>query len=308
VEISKLKRGINMLSMVKNNKQGIYTKGEDYIYRVKFRVDNTPSDVTEADLMINTPCMKNSFITEMERLSESLYQGNYSIPTDAEYGEYEVEITAITGDATSKFTDSFIILPWNIIENIRKTSGIKECNDINNDDIALITWNAYLEARNDIFRTHIHELVNQCTYELEDEYYVRTHIVTEYTACDEDIISGHYINSMGNKKSATIIVTDAVNGKIKILDESGNSLPGDTCHIYVTYKTYSPSFTESLFKKAVIYLAAHEIIIRLHELDKATLADVRSNRETILANPNRMYENYKRICRKISVCKYDGVE
>jgi hypothetical protein len=288
----------------------LYQRGETYIQQRKFRENGTPTDVTNVEMHIFYPCSTGSAEADISHVDTGVYQGNWCIPSDATYGEYIVEITATSATEVTKFVDSFIILPWNITQHIRSTSGIKECNDIDNDDIAFIAWNAYLEARDDIFKTHFHEPVKQGTghmFGCDDIYYIRPHIVTEHLACGELAVTGHYIDTCKQMHQVTVNVLDAFNGEVEILDEYGETLPCNTCNVYLTYKTSSPNYTEHLFKKAIIYLAAHEIVIRFNEIDKATLADLQSNRQVILAHPDRMIKNYKRIVSKIADPKFGGV-
>lgn len=290
----------------------IFQRGETYQHTRKFRQDGIPVDIDTATMKIVYPC-ETSVATEftMDRLDVGVYQGNWSIPTDAPFGEYSIEITATSETTISKFQSNLILLPWNLITSLRQVSGLKEENDIDNDDLAMIIWNTYLEIRNDIFLLHNNERVIPTSSHLIDgtnkTFYVHENIMTDYTVCDEEIIEGFYVDCNGCRQSITCTVIDSLSGEVELTQEDGSPLSSNICKVYVTYKTQSKSFTEQLFKKAITYYATHEVILRLHELDKATAADLHSNKETILANPNRMLNHYKRIKSVIAVCKYAGV-
>jgi hypothetical protein len=289
----------------------LFQRAETYIHQRKFRENGTPTDVYSAEMEITYPCDSGATVVSMVKIETGTYQGNWDIPSNATYGEYMVEVTTTAGSVISKFVDSFIILPWNITQHVRKTSGIKECNDIDDDDIALIAWNAYIEARDDIFKTHLHEQIKtdscHCFDGCNSTFYVDPHIVIDHLACGEVAIEGHYIDCNNNRKALTASVLDAREGKIKLLDESGAALSCTTHAAYVTYKTSSANFKDHMFKKAIIYLASHEIILRFNELDKATLADLDSNRPINIANPDRMFKKYKKVCSKIADPKFGGV-
>jgi hypothetical protein len=140
--------------------------------------------------------------------------------------------------------------------------------------------------------------VNKTFYTLE------TRLASGYTACDEDEISGYYVNCSLEKNPLTISITDSTQGEISVADENGDALESCICQIYVTYSTKTSAFTDHLFRKAVAYLAAREVVLRFNELDKATLADLPSNR---LASPERMLKQYKQTIRKIKAIRVGGI-
>jgi hypothetical protein len=251
------------------------------------------------------PCDSGSISVGMTEGTGYVYQGVWNIPSDATYGEYQTRVTAEKDGEITIFEDSFYILPWNIIQQIRSTSGIKQSNDIDDNDIALIAWNAYLEAREDAFLQHIDEKSRLCN---DDTYYIKKRIVTDHLVCDEEAVTGYYyplISNCCSTSECSITILDSTAGEIEVKDEDGDSL--NACSIYVSYRTKSASFSEMLFKKAVIYLATHEVILRFNELDKATLADLRSNSPIILANPKRFLDKYKTTMKRIKTVNVGGI-
>jgi len=76
-------------------------------------------------------------------------------------------------------------------------------------------------------------------------------------------------------------------------------VPSNACGGYVTYWTEYETFDLGLFKKAVAYHAAHEVMLQFNNLDRATIADLEANKPIIIASPNRMLNKYKTIRDRI---------
>lgn len=300
-----------MLKMIKSDALNVYVRGEDYVHRVRFRIDDTTSDVSGATMNVHEPCDDTDNLTTMTRIALGTYEGVYSIPTDANYGEYGVTVTAVAEGRTSIFTDAFYVLPWAITEHVRKISGVKESKDITDDDLATIVWYALLEVREDVFKMHHAERLQStddyCFDGTNTTFYVNRNIMTDLLFCHEEAVTGYAIGLCGERLELDITVEDATLGEVSITCLDGSPLTSYTCQVYVSYMTYSDSYDDQLIKKAVTYLAAHELILRFHELDKATLADLHSNSPMVIANPDRMLKHYKSIVRKIGECKYGGV-
>lgn len=290
----------------------VYQRAETFIHQRKFREGGSTIEVDEAVMHIDHPCNVSQATIDMIQLEDNTYQGQWVIPDDALYGEYTVTVTTTLDGCVSKFVDSFIVLPWNITQHIRQISGAKESKDIDNDDLSLIAWNAYLEARLDVFSKHHDERVRSTAFHCfngnNTTFYVRRNIVTDHLTCHEVPVSGYMVTCCGVREEVLIEVLNAKTGKVRITCLDGSPITSYVKAVYVTYFTYSDSFEEGMFKKAVVYLAAHELILRFHELDKATLADLQSNAPVVIANPDRMLKHYKRIVSKIGVCKYGGIK
>lgn len=294
---------------------GIIQREDDYHLYVKFREDKTNVDPTICQAVVTYPCSSGTdFISMATTSTTGVMEGHWDVPSTATYGEYTVKIEATYDSQTYQFETFFYVLPWNIIQHVRSLSGIKQSNDVEDKDLALICWNAYLEAKEKVFKLVINEKINQDSNHCIDGsnkvfYACNRHIVSDHTVCDEDAISGFYRDADYEWNDLTISITDAEKGKLSIADESGDALDGSLCSkIYYTYRIQSRTFKEQVFKKAVAYLAAHEAILRFNELDKVTLADVNSNEKIILANPNRMLKQYNKTIKKISKIKVNGVQ
>ena len=291
---------------------GMYQRGETYIHQRKFIEDSTATNVDSASMQVTYPCDSGVTTAAMANIATGTYEGSWSIPSNATYGEYRVLVTTVVGTETTKFEESFYILPWNIAQQVRSVSGIKQSNDISDDDIAIICWNAYLEAKEHVFKRVLNERLNEDAFHVIDgsntTFYTKyDNIVSDHTVCDESAIYGYYVDSNYDLQDVTVSISDAETGKITVTKGGVAFSASDTCKIKLYYRTKSRSFSEQMFKKAVVYLASHEVILRFNELDKATLGDLNSNRPIILANPDRMYKKYKQTLKAIKKIKVGGV-
>ena len=290
----------------------MFERGETYVLQRKFRDGSTATNVDSAVMNIEYPCADGETNVNMVNLEVGLYQGAWDIPSDATYGEYLVTVTTVSGTVTTKFVHSFYVLPWNISQQVRSVSGIKESNDIDDDDIAIISWNAYLETKEHAFKRVIDEKLWFDGYHHIDGsnktfFTRRRRVVSNHTICDENSIEGWYYDSNHDRQALTVSIVDADKGKISVADKDGDALSHHCCNPKITYRIKSSTYTEQMFKKAVVYLASHEIILRFNELDKATLGDLNSNRPIILANPDRMYKKYKQALKTIKKLKVGGI-
>ena len=291
----------------------MFQRGETYIHQRKYREDSTPTNVDSSTMVITYPCDSGTTSAVMTNISIGVYQGDWAIPSSATYGEYRVSITAVTGTEISKFEESFYVLPWNISQQVRSISGIKQSNDIDDDDIGIICWNAYIEAKEDCFKRVFDEGIKTDSAHLIDGtnktfYAKRRYLVSDHAVCNEDAIYGMYkVNATLELEDLTISISDAEKGKLSIADKDGNALDTTICSIFYSYRVKSQAYQEQLFKKAVVYLASHEIILRFNELDKATLADLQSNSPLVLATPRRMMTQYKKVMKKIKMFRIGGV-
>lgn len=285
----------------------VFEREETYIHERKFREDSSATDVASAVMTITYPCESGSTDIDMDRMELGLYQGNWEIPSTATFGEYTVEVTATSDDgAISKFVSSFIILPFNLVPEVRAITGIYQNKTIETQDLASITWNAFLEASEEIFSPIIEEKVG-CLNSSSRYYTKKRNLVDGALSCEDNIITGLYKDSCGDIHEAQVTIIDATTGEVEILDEDGDSLTNCICSILINYKIHSHSWTEYLHRRAVCYLAAHKVLLRLGELRRATSADLNPSQNIDYANPERMYKEYKRIVKKIRYPIIGGV-
>lgn len=294
------------------NDIGMIERNDTLYLDVKFRDDGSNVDPTGVTVDIEYPCSGSGNASFATTPVTGRWEGHWDVPSSATYGEYTIEYTAVYDGHNYKFRTKFYVLPWDMTQKIRSLTGIKQSNDISDRDLAVIAWNAYLEAKEEVFNRVIDERVKQtCNHYFDGSnktFYTRNRrVVSDYTTCEESAVFGFYKDNDGDLNDLSVTVSDAANGLVSIEDESGNAIPASQCGVYINYRIHTSSFTDSLFEKAVSYLAAHEVILKFHELDKATLADLDSNRPVILANPNRMEEKYKKTLAKIKFKQFGGL-
>lgn len=287
---------------------------------IEIKIKNRESQVTDpssVSITISNPCGTELVDSvAMTNTSTGIYHYDYQIPVDAAYGVYEILIEASSVTYTSTFRDSFVILPWNGIHEVRQLSGITSKKSVSDHDIGFIIWEAYKEALSNVFVYHYRESPkanpdtgakyngNNTTFALRfcpiadhDGDGITAGFGEQSCGTDLTVI---WKDEDGDCHEGLLTVSDANCSQVEITQIDGSALPGTTKWAAVTYWTEWETYEEVLFRKAVAYLAAHECVLRFHELRKATLADVDSNKTTILASPKRHKEKYKELMRQIS--------
>lgn len=299
------------ITMIENPTSiGVLQRGETYIKDVKFRQDNSSTTIDTAFARVTYPCESGTTDFNLDAVAgeDGRYVGNWCIDSDATYGEYNIETIVLDNDGNTSIHESiFYILPFNLVPRIRSISGIKQSNDISDRDIAMIAWYAFRESIDDIFFRVIGERV---TGDVCDGSYFtnRVPLVDGDASCDLEDVEGLYREPpCGDLKVAQVSIVDADTGELLIRDENGDILNPCTCPVLINYTIKSRTWSETLHLKAVSYLAAHEVILRFNELDKATLADLHSNTPIVLAHPDRMLKQYKKIINKIKITVVDGI-
>lgn len=310
----------NYYNIFPSYENGIYERGENNYYVIKIKDIEAQSytDPSTVSLSIYNNCgeelVSNAAMTKSDT---GIYYYNYLIPADARFGEYEIKVTAsnVTDTISTIYKDKFYVLPWNAIYEVRRYSGITSEKSISNHDIAAIIWEAYKEALDCVYVAH-HNETPKCDPDtgawfngtnttfatpyplIADRYGDGT--VTGYgeISCLTDI-SGWWKDSDGDCHKLKITVNEAHCGNITVTQLDGNPIPSSMKWVHLDYWTEWKTYDETLFRLAVAYLAAHKCIIRFQELDKATLADLYSNREMITQHLDRMLNEYEKTMKKI---------
>jgi hypothetical protein len=239
------------------------------------------------------------------------YYYNYPIQSTATYGRYKTIVTAINATGKiSKFESEFFVMPWKITTDIRQITGISETKSISDDDLSDIAWNAYRYALHDVFTHHIKSVplnnvetgagfdgsnstFQTSCYPIADIYGDGT--VTGWSSSCVSDITGYWIASTGHYYKARVGVSEARNGEITIFQVDGTSpIPSTNKGVYLDYWSEYEEYDSELFRRAVSYLAAHEVVNRFNELDRTTIADLNSNRPIIISNPLRFMAEYRR--------------
>jgi len=296
----------------------IYERGEDNYYVVKIKdIDGSAYvDPSTCSITITNPCdavLVNA--DAMTKDSLGVYYYSYSIPTTATYGRYEIEVTTSSPTYTTIYKDKFYILPWNIIYDVRRFSGITSKKSISDHDIAGIIWESYKEALDAVY-TYCHNDIPNCNPDT-GEWFNGTNMVFETkqspiadfngdgvvngwgeASCGTDI-SGWWKDADGNCHRLNVTVNDAHCGNISITQTDGTPIPSDAEWVHLDYHVEWESYDENLFRFAVAYLAAHKCIERFRELGSANLSDLDSSKEEILADKKRMLREYRKVIRRI---------
>lgn len=275
---------------------GIYSLGDNIYTEIyiknKVGVLDDPSSVS-----ISITCPHGTaLVTDASMPSSSavgIYHYDYSIPTDTCYGIFKIKIDTHTEDSRTYF--NFVVFPWDVVSRIRELSGAFQQSDMSDYKLSLIAWNAYEETLREIYELYTNEspLSDPTSGSYLDG--VNTHFqLRNYPIADvggDEIVAGnddatihesdldfYYNDSIGDMYSGIIRVIDAKSSVVALTDLSGNPLPSDTKALKITYYTESPTYNQALMREAVAYLAAHKALIAFKSLDKATLADLQSNR------------------------------
>ena len=296
----------------------VYQRDETYYHWITFR-DRAKAlfDSDTVKITITTPCGTVVVTTQdMTKDSEGVYYYAYDIPSDGTFGQWDVRVVATTGTDNSIFDDNFYLLPWNLINQTRKLSGITSKKSISDDDIALIVLEAYLEALRDVYIFHEDENLTcnpdtgawfdgtNTTFATKNGKLADSNgdgAVTGYgeTSCGTDV-DGWWKDTNGNCHQLKITVLDARCGKLTITKWDGTPIPSSRELVKVNYYTEWRTFNKSIFKSAVALLAAHKCIERFMELGRATQADLHSNKVVVLHDRNRMEKAYRKAMRRIS--------
>ena len=297
----------------------IYERGEEnyYVAKIKNIDENLDADPSSVSITIYDPCSNVTVNSgTMVKLTTGNYYYSYSIPNDAIFGQYEIEVTASSPTYSVIYKDKFFVLPWNIIYDTRRYSGITSQKSVSDHDIATIIWEAYIEALREVYVYWDSESPKcnpdtsawfdgvNTTFATKNAPLADANgdgVVTGYgeTSCGTDV-DGYWVDNTGDCHQLKITVLDAKCGKLTITQLDGTPIPNSTCLVKINYYTEWRTFNMDIFKSAVAFLAAHKCIERFAELDKATLADLHSNKIVILHNRKRMEIAYKKAMRKIS--------
>jgi len=298
----------------------IYTRGETFVHRILI-IDRTdaiayPSDCT---MYIYDSCasLVNTGGTSMATSAgDSYFQGKWTIPNTMKYGEYNIQVIATdaSGDVAI-FDDKLYIFPWNITYDVRRYYGITSKKSISDHDIATLIFEAYKEALDEVYE-YWHDDIPNCNPD-DGSWFDGTNTVFETkhgpiadkdgdgvvqgfgeASCGTDIW-GWWKDSDGDCHKLNITVNESHCGKITITQLDGTAIPSDNEWVRISYFTEWETYNERMFRIAVAYLAAYKCIEAFKALDKATLADLDSNRRDVEISKNRMLEQYKKAIRKV---------
>ena len=77
----------------------------------------------------------------------------------------------------------------------------------------------------------------------------------------------------GDCHTGRVTVIDEVCGKLTLTSDGATAIPAAHAWVKLEYWTKSRGWTETLMREAIEYLAAHKMLLRFGELERATSAD-----------------------------------
>ena len=308
----------------------IYERNETVHHTVETRNNSTraleaPDTIT---VSIYDPCGV-ALLTDaaMSSSATGQYYYDYDISATAVYGEYRIVVTATKDGDKSIFPEHYIIMPWDSAERVRGLSGIGQDKSISDDDLSRLILDSYKEASHQCYGHHCKERPRQCWTSCNGYNYCingsnTTFFVKHIEIADWDgdgvvkgygeqscgtDVDGYYKDCNGWMQQVLITVQNVVDGRLTVTKRDGTAIPSTAQGLYLTYYTKSCSYTTDLFRQAVEYLAAHKCLLRFGELERASSADLTAAQNIKYVNPNRMWNQYKKLMKQISVPLIGGV-
>lgn len=278
-----------------DQKNVICERGETNLIKINIKTtSHALVDPSTVSITITDPC-GTALVTDvlMTRDATGEYSYYYDIAATAPYGEYEVTISTSSPTYINKYRDRYIILPWNAIQEVRRKAGITSKKSINDKDVALIILEAYEEILEQVYELRKLEtfLCNPDDGKWIDGtnkiFQVKHSPIADYdgngtveglaTGTCEGDITLLWKDVDGNCHTGKVVVNDARCGKVTLTQSDDSALPSDLCWAKVTYHTEWSSFKLEILRKAVVYLAAYECLIRFTDLGGTTQADLNPN-------------------------------
>lgn len=324
---------MNRYSITETEESGIYERGDNYLNHITIRdiLTTTPSDPSSVLITITDPCGTELISDQaMSTDAAGVYYYDYPIAADAVYGKYNVEISTAT--FTMSKTYSYYVFPWNVNKEVRELAGIGEQKSISDRAINGLIWNAYNEVKNEVFEHHYDESVRcnccnencRCSNEVcstfdgtNKTFWTQQGYLADYN--DDGLVEGYGEHSCctdvfmtwkdcdGDCHTGYVSVVDDTCGKLSLTSDGATAIPSAYAWVKLEYWTRTRGWTRDLMHEAISYLAAHKVLLRLGELERATSADNVAAQNIKYVNPARMYKEYRRILRKIRLPPAGGV-
>ena len=299
-------------------KNVICERGETNFIKVNVKNEShVLVDPTSVSITIRSPCGTDLITAQaMSTSVTGVYEYYYGIAADALYGEYEIEIIATSPSVyTNIYRDRYIILPWNAIQEVRRKTGILSKKSVDDKDIALIILEAYEEILEEIYVLHENEsfLCNPDTGAWIDGinkiFQLRNSPIADYNgdgavtgagelACGEDITL-LWKDASGTCHEGKVTVNNAECGNVTLTQDDDSALPADAYWAKVTYRTEWRTFNEKILRKATVYLAAYECLIKFTSLTGTTQADLNPNVVKFNVRRKSLQAKYKKLRRMI---------
>jgi len=304
----------------------IFERGETYSNWTTIRDrNNVKVDPTTVKITIYDPC--NSILVneqDMTKSSTGLYYYNYdTISSTATYGKYKTKVVATSGSSqVGTYISHFYVMPWKVEENVRQKIGITDEKDIDDNALSELCWISYKKVLRDAY-IHVYKVVplgnpdtgvgfDGTNTSFQTPSYPIADIngdgdVSGTASCATDIWCW-WIDSSGSRNEGFVSVTNSKNGEISLYQSDGvTPIPQNNDGVYLEYWREFNTFDEFLFREAVSYLAAHYVNLRLTERDKVTLADISKNTPIVMLYPDRFWNEYRKLLKKVSKPRIGGV-
>ena len=325
---------MNRYSITETEESGIYERGNNYLSHITIRnlLTTAESDPSSVLITITDPCgIELVSSVSMTSSIPGIYYYDYPIAANAPFGKYNVEISTATFTMSKIF--SYYIFPWNVNKEVRELAGIGEQKSITDRAINGLIWNAYNEVKNEVFVHHYDEPVrcNCCdehchcggtcacsTFDgTNTTFWIQEGYLADY--CDDGITSGYgeiscctdafmtWKDCNGDCHNGYVTVLDDVCGKLTLTSDGVTPMPAAYAWVKLEYWTRTRGWTRDLMHQAIEYLAAHKVLLRLGELERATSADLVAAQNIKYVNPARMYKEYRRVLRKIRLPVAGGI-
>jgi len=306
---------------------GSYIRGDNNLIRLTIidnvtRATSTPSTVK---VEIDDPCGLNILAaTNMTSKGSGVYEYDYAIPSTATYGKYQYTISTTT--YSQKEVYSYYLFPWDVEDEVRHLSGVGQNKMISDVALNEIIWESYKEAKQEVDDYHCKVKPKSCWSSCSGYNYCingsNTTFFIEPNVADHDgdgvikgwgeqscgtDVDGYYKDCDGWQYQVKITVQNADSGRLTVTKLDGTAIESTAKGVWFTYHTKSCSYTEDLFRTAVMYLAAHKCILRFGELERASSADLTVAQNIKYVDPSRMYNYYRKIMKQIQTPKLGGV-
>ena len=284
--------------VTESKESGTYLRGDTVVININIKntLTNSPSNPSSVKITIKNPA--GTIVagpSAMSNIAVGNYDYDYSIPSSLTvypFGIYDAMISTVTDSSTTLL--NFVVFPWDIISRIRTLSGVSLQSDITDYHLAKLAWTAYEETLETVYEMHMNEkpLHDPVTDDYIDGvnkvFQLANYPLADHNGDDQVTgsvqiaygrdVEGYWIDSTGAKNACLITVTDASIGLVQIEQLGAIAIPLSARGIYVKYYTESPSFNKSLMHEAVACLTAYKTAIAFQNLNKATLADLQTNR------------------------------
>lgn len=303
---------------------GVYRRGDNYLCRINIydSITHELSSPSAVELELKRPNDVVVGSAAMTEISTGVFELDYTIPADGDFGEYHVTISTSTYSMEKEF--NFYVLPWNCVTKVRRLAGLDTYKAIDDNSLAELICKSYREA-SEVAYEHYTEQKPKCNCQLENcrcfsgsctgfdgstvtfytpHTYLADHngdgSITGYSGDEYNAdVFCRWKDCDGVCHDAYVTVKDSKCGKLEITQDGSTPIPSSYAWVHLEYWTETRRYNEHLFREAVENLTAHKVLLRFGQLERATNADLDNLQNIKYINPERFYKEYKRIMKRI---------